>query len=84
MERYENWPATCHARLMMSNRIHLSNVICRDLEYDETLQTYECIYWQMELKDSTRCMFCKFHWQKVWEKNLEMGRKVENEQNPYV
>lgn len=68
----------------MSSHIHLFNVICHDLEYDEKLQIYTCYYWQMELKDSARCMFCKFNWQKVWEKNLEIGRKVENERNPYV
>lgn len=68
----------------MNNHIHLSNVICHYLEYDEILKAYECYYYQMELEDSERCMFCKFHWQKMWEKNLENGRNVENEQNPYV
>lgn len=68
----------------MSNRIHLSNVICRDLEYDETLQAYECYYWQMELEDSTRCMFCKFRWQKIHEKELEDGRILRLAQNPFV
>ena len=68
----------------MSNHIHLSNVICHDLEYDEKLQAYGCYYWQMELKDSARCMFCKFNWQKVQEKELEDGRILRLAQNPFV